>query len=100
VLAELARLAVRGVAPAAPAAAFARRLRTVPTRSRGDAAVLEAARRLNATVVTADRELARRLGEAGVPVLVPRGRQTLARRAGTTPPTLRTRRRSAAPPNR
>ncbi len=85
VLAELARLVAGGLAPAVPAVAFARRLRPVRSRARGDRAVLEAAARLGATVVTADRELARQLQDAGHAVLLPRSRWTLARRPARRP---------------
>ncbi len=72
VRAELDGLLARGTPGAAAARTFARALRPVPSRGRGDAGVVEAAVRLRATVVTGDRALAERLRRAGVAVLVPR----------------------------
>lgn len=79
VLAELDRLAARGVAHAAAARALADRFRTVSGTGRGDSAVVAAAVAHDAPVVTADRGLARRLGLAGRVVYVPRDRARLHR---------------------
>ena len=77
VVAELERLVARRTPHAAAAAAFARSLRPVGSDGRGDAAVVAAARRLRASVVTADRELAERLRRVGIAVLAPRDRVRL-----------------------
>ncbi len=74
VIGELERLDARGVPFAGAAAKLARRARTVPTRSLGDAALLEAAARQPCWVATGDRALAERLSAGGVGVLRPRGR--------------------------
>jgi len=92
VVAELDRLAARGVAHAAAARALADRFRPVASVGRGDAAVVAAADRFGATVVTADRALADRLGRAGRTVLVPRDRTRLHR---IDPPAARDGRRAA-----
>jgi len=75
--AELERLVGRQAPRAAAARAFARRLRPVRTSGHGDEAVVKAAIRLRAAVVTADRKLAERLRREGVAVLVPRDRARL-----------------------
>lgn len=72
VLEELDALASEGVPHAAAARALAGRARRVPVASTRDTGVVEAAQRLRAPVVTADRALAERLRAAGRPVLVPR----------------------------
>ena len=77
VLSELDHLADRGAAHARAARAFVRPLRAIPSAGRGDLAVVEAAVRLRATVVTADRVLVERLRRSGVAVMVPRGRARL-----------------------
>jgi rRNA-processing protein FCF1 len=82
VLGELDRLIERGVRPATPARALARTFRAYPTQERGDAAILSVALAEDARVVTADRELARRLVARGVAVLVPRDRSRLELRVG------------------
>ena len=96
VLSELDRL-VREETPSARAArALASRVRAVPSEGRGDAAILAAAVRLAASVVTADRELGVRLRACGVDVLVPRDRHRLEvrpARARRPPPVRRPDRR-------
>jgi rRNA-processing protein FCF1 len=77
VLAELDRLAGRGVAGARAAVSLARAFAVLPTTGRGDAAIVEAAVRHRAWVVTADHALASRLRARGVSVLVPRDRHRL-----------------------
>jgi len=99
VVGELENLLRRRAPHAASALALARRLRTLPTEDRGDAAVEELAVRLRATVVTADRGLAERLRRQGVAVLVPRDRTRLELRWPLpTAPDDRTSRRRAARP--
>jgi rRNA-processing protein FCF1 len=94
VRAELEGLVARGAALAAAARTFAAPLRTVPTVGRGDDAVEEAAVRLRATVVTADRALAERLRAVGVAVLVPRDRVRLELRVPKYPAAGPVRRRA------
>jgi rRNA-processing protein FCF1 len=77
VIGELERLVARRVAGARLAVALARKFSQLPVTGRGDDAVLEAALRYHAWVVTADHELAERLRLAGVNVLVPRDRHRL-----------------------
>jgi hypothetical protein len=77
VLAEVDRLAARGVRLASAAREWARQFRVVPTRGRGDQAVVEAAVRERAFVVTADRALTQLLLDRGVFVLTPRDRTRL-----------------------
>gem|GEM_PF-446207 len=86
VLGELDRLAARGVRLAGPARALARTFRVLPTRARGDAAIVAVALAENAGVVTADRALARRLVAEGISVLLPRDRARLELRAGRAVP--------------
>ena len=74
---ELDRLVERGIEGASAARALSGRYPTVDSRGRGDSAVLDCARRLHAWVVTADRELRRRLVATGVSVLFPRDRNRL-----------------------
>jgi len=76
-LRELERLAARGVPHGRAALAFAARLPSVDGSGVGDAAVLDAARRRGAMVVTADRALARRVRAEGLAVLGPRDRSRL-----------------------
>ena len=77
VLGELDRLA-RSLTPGAVAArALADRFERVETSIRGDGGVLDAARRLGAWVVTADRDLQRRLVAHHVTVLRPRDQHRL-----------------------
>jgi rRNA-processing protein FCF1 len=83
VLSELERLVERHAPGAELALALARTVEVVANTGRGDAGVEEVARRQRAWVVTADRRLATRLVEGGVPVLVPRDRVRLeVRRPG------------------
>jgi len=77
VIGELDGLVGRGVPGARIAAELGRRFPRLPSIGRGDAAILEAAVRYRAWVVTADRELAERLRHLGVSVLVPRDRHRL-----------------------
>jgi rRNA-processing protein FCF1 len=76
-LRELERLAADGAPHAAGALVFARRLPILAARGAGDEGVIECARRNQAWVLTADRELARRLRSFGITVLGPRGNQRL-----------------------
>ena len=76
---ELAVLARRGVRHASAALALAGKYPVLSTPGRGDAAILAAARRCRAVVVTADRRFAERLRTAGVATLVPRDRARLQR---------------------
>ncbi len=80
--AELDRLVDRGAPRATAARAFAELLPTAPAPGRGDAAILAAALRRRAWVVTSDRVLVRRLREAGVTVLTPRDRHRLEVKVG------------------
>jgi len=82
---ELDRLVARGVPGARGASALAKKFPVLPVAGRGDTAVLEAAVRQGAWVVTADRTLAERLRRRGVNVLVPRDRHRLELRPGRTP---------------
>ena len=90
---ELDRLVERGVRGARVAAELARTFPAVAVVGRGDTAVVEAATRLRAWVVTADRELADRLRSNGVGVLMPRDKHRLVARSGVAsrdrPPTAR-----------
>jgi rRNA-processing protein FCF1 len=86
VLGELERLA-RGLTPGAAAArAVASKYRTWPTEARGDDGVLDVAQATRAWVVTADRELRRRLRVRGMTALVPRDRHRLEVVRGRPPP--------------
>lgn len=85
VVGELDRLAARGVSGARGALALARRFPSVVVAGRGDRAILEAAVLHRSCVVTADRELAERLGTRGIDVLVPRDRHRLELRRGRRP---------------
>ena len=76
---ELDRLVERETPQATAARALAERYPRLDTRGRGDEAVLAAALRLSASVVTADRELRDRLRAAGSTVLYPRDRHRLER---------------------
>ena len=76
---ELDRLVARAT-PGAPAArALAERYRRIEGAGRGDTAVVRAAGRWSAGVVTADRALRQRLMAAGADVLYPRDRHRLER---------------------
>ncbi len=81
------------------ARAFVRRLTSVPTRLRGDAAVLEAAAMTGAPVVTSDRNLALRVEAIGGTVLVPRDRTRLELRRGARREPTRARPRRPPRPN-
>jgi rRNA-processing protein FCF1 len=87
VRAEIDRLVARRASHATAARSLVDGLRAVPSALRGDAAVREAAVRLRAAVVTADRALAERLRRAGVAVLVPRDRARLELKLPRRPPT-------------
>jgi rRNA-processing protein FCF1 len=82
VIAELDRLVSRGVPEAATARSLADRYPVARSPGRGDASILALARRRGAWVLTADRDLRRRLLGAGVTVLVPRDVHRLERMAG------------------
>jgi rRNA-processing protein FCF1 len=99
-LAELDRLVARRARGAALARAVAARLAVVPSTGRGDAALLELARRRGAWVVTADRALVERLRAAGVPALVPRDRTRLAAVLPAPSNGSKAPRRAVARPNR
>jgi rRNA-processing protein FCF1 len=86
VLDELGRLAARGILEARGASALAERFPVLSVEGRGDAAVLDAAVRYHAWVVTADRMLAQRLRRRGVTVLVPRDRHRLETLRGRAVP--------------
>jgi rRNA-processing protein FCF1 len=77
VLRELDRLVGRATPGAAAARALAARFRPVTAQGVGDEAVLRAAVRTGAWVVTADRALRARLAAHGVGVLAPRDRHRL-----------------------
>ncbi|MCI4345518.1 MAG: hypothetical protein L3K07_02005 [Thermoplasmata archaeon] len=70
---ELERLERRGVPGAGGALELSTRLKPIASRAGGDGGLLELARRERAVVATADQRLRRRLTDAGVPVLFPRG---------------------------
>jgi rRNA-processing protein FCF1 len=74
---ELDRLVVRGTPGSAGARALARRFPIVPTDQEGDDGVLDAATRVRAILLTADRDLQARARSAGLAVLVPRDRHRL-----------------------
>lgn len=77
VVAELDGL-VKSLTPGALAArALAERYSVVPTTARGDDGIIEGALAARAWVVTADRELRRRLTLRGIIALVPRDRHRL-----------------------
>jgi len=77
VVGELERL-VRDSTPGAVAArALADRFERAESTARGDSGVVEAAERLRASVVTADRALRARLVRRGIAVLGPRDRSRL-----------------------
>ncbi|MDE1820333.1 MAG: hypothetical protein KGJ23_06615 [Euryarchaeota archaeon] len=85
VLGELDRLVGRGRAQARAARAYAERFPVVLTDLKGDAALETLARDLGAVIVTADRELRRRLYAKGMKVLFPRGEKHLAFAQGPRP---------------
>jgi rRNA-processing protein FCF1 len=91
VLGELDRLVLQGVPGARTAAAFGRRFSRLPSVGRGDSAIVEAAVRYRAWVVTADQELGERLRRRGINVLVPRDRNRLELHRAEASPTLRAR---------
>jgi rRNA-processing protein FCF1 len=91
VLGELDRLVLRGVPGARTAAALGRRFPRLPSVGRGDAAILEAAIRYRAWVVTADQDLADRLRSRGINVLVPRDRHRLELHRARAAPASRAR---------
>ncbi len=82
VLEELDRLVARRTPLAELARGVARRFPVLRAPGTGDDAILAAAVRERALVVTADRVLAERLRIRGITVLVPRDRVRLERRAG------------------
>ena len=77
ILDELHRLRERGVSGASVAFELARKAVPIPTGTRGDDSVLEAAHRLQSCVLTADRALIGRALKGGLSVLVPRDRTRL-----------------------
>ncbi|MGP8159567.1 MAG: PIN domain-containing protein [Thermoplasmata archaeon] len=85
VIDELDRLVARGVPGARGALALAQKFLLIPVEGRGDAAILKAAMRHSAWVVTADRALAERLRKEGVTVLAPRDRHRLELHRGRSP---------------
>ncbi|MGI0132190.1 MAG: hypothetical protein ACREDK_03725 [Thermoplasmata archaeon] len=85
VLAELDRLVRRSVAGATAARAFAARFPILPAEGLGDAAILASATAHAAHVVTADRDLRRRLVVSGTTVLFPQDRARLGVERGRTP---------------
>ncbi|MGA9043658.1 MAG: hypothetical protein ACLP8V_01095 [Thermoplasmata archaeon] len=85
VIEELETLAARGVPGARAATALAQKFPALAVAGRGDAAILNAAVRHGAWVVTADRALAERLRRRGVSVLVPRDRHRLDLHPGRVP---------------
>lgn len=72
VFSELDRLCDRNIPGARTARALADRFPVLPAPGRGDAAIVSAAVGGSAWVVTADHDLAERLGARGVSVLAPR----------------------------
>ena len=84
VLAEIDRLAERGVAGARAARALAGRYPAVRTEGRGDDAIVRVAVAGRLPVVTADRHLQTRLSAQGVAVLAPRDRHRLELHAPRT----------------
>ncbi|MCI4373081.1 MAG: hypothetical protein L3K02_05505 [Thermoplasmata archaeon] len=98
VASELDGLA-RSLTPGAMAAqALAGRYERVPTQARGDDGVIEAALACRASVVTADRELRRRLAVRGITALVPRDRHRLEIAPGRPPTSSRARRSERSMP--
>ncbi len=92
VIGELDGLA-KSLTPGAMAArALSDRFTVLLTREHGDDGVIEAAIAAHAAVVTADRELRRRLAVRGIMALVPRDRHRLEVVPGRTPPPSRSRR--------
>ena len=82
---ELGSLVTREVVGARGAFALAQKFPVLAVAGRGDAAILGAAVRHGAWVVTADRTLAERLRRKGVNVLVPRDRHRLELHPGNVP---------------
>ncbi len=99
VIDELGRLVARGVPAARGAWTLAQKFPVIPVEGRGVVAILKAAFRHSAWVVTADRALAERLRREGVTVLVPRDRHRLelhrGRSATPSPPPSGVRREPA-----
>lgn len=85
VLAELDALVARGVSDAGAARTMARGFPALDGPGRGDDAIIALALRRQATVFTADRELADRLLTLGRDVLVPRDRSRLTLRRSSAP---------------
>jgi rRNA-processing protein FCF1 len=79
VLGELDRLCDRGVTGATTARALAARIPRLRCPGRGDDAIVTAAVRRSAWVVTGDRGLAQRLVAEGITVLAPRAGGRLVR---------------------
>lgn len=88
-LRELDRLVARETPGAAAARRFADRFELTSAPGLGDDAVLAAALRERAVVVTADRDLQARLRRHGVPVLAPRDRHRLELRPAEPEPRRR-----------
>jgi rRNA-processing protein FCF1 len=100
VVAELEGLAKSLIPGAMAAQALAERCTVVPTRTRGDDGVIEAAVTTQSWVATADRELRRRLTLRGVTSLVPRDRHRLEVVHGRpAPPRKLGRSRRTVPPS-
>ena len=97
VLGELDRIASRGNVNARAAREFARRFEEVPTDHQGDDALVQLGRQLHAWVLTGDRALRKRLLEAGVPVLFPRGKTHLDRAVSPPRPARAGRKNSHRP---
>ncbi len=86
VVGELDGLAKSLIPGAMAALALSDRFTVLVTRERGDDGVIEAAIAAHAGVVTADRELRRRLAIRGITALVPRDRHRLEVVPGRAPP--------------
>lgn len=87
VLGELDRLVRESTPGAVACRALAQRYDRAETAARGDAGVVDAAERLRAWVVTADRGLQSRLVRRGITVLSPRDRSRLDLVPGEPTPT-------------
>lgn len=85
VLREIDSLVGRGLVDAALARSLADRLTRIENPGSGDDAIVQLAQQRQAIVVTADRDLAERLFDAGRDVLMPRDRARLVRQAGRRP---------------
>ncbi len=97
---ELDRLVLRGRGYARAARSYAERFPVTPTDLRGDAALETLARDLGAIILTADRELRRRLHAKGMKILFPRGEKHLAFAQGPHPRKERPGRRVPPHPRR